>query len=197
MRWQDLLALLLLSYWTVLAAELIGDKSIYTVTSLAMRFRSGVVYCGIGAAFMVKMLVAVLFGGVLGQLPMTWASAISTLTFLISAICIWFKKKEPDRPVPEAARTWQSAAAVSFLAIFCSEWADFGQLSAAALVAKYHAPGTIWLGGSLALCTKGALAMTLGMNLRKRVPDRLARTLATASCLVLALVSLHDLVARN
>jgi hypothetical protein len=30
----------LISYWTVLVAELIGDKSIYTVASLSLRFQA-------------------------------------------------------------------------------------------------------------------------------------------------------------
>ena len=59
---------------------------------------------------------------------------------------------------------------VSFLSIFFSEWADLGQISAAALVTKFNAPVPIWLGGSLALCSKAALVMTLGLNLRRRYP---------------------------
>lgn len=35
---------LLASYWTVLVAELIGDESIYTVASLSLRLRAGLVF---------------------------------------------------------------------------------------------------------------------------------------------------------
>ncbi|HEV7515926.1 MAG TPA: TMEM165/GDT1 family protein [Thermoanaerobaculia bacterium] len=196
MAWRDLTAYLLLSYWTVLVAELIGDRSIYTVTSLAMRFRPGVVYCGITVAFMGKMLVAVLFGRLLGHLPPTWTSAVSAASFFATAICIAFKRRGEPRPEPEVAPAWRNVALVSFLAIFFSEWADFGQISAAALVTRTNAPLAIWLGGSLALCTKGALAMTLGLHLRRRIPLSLARALATASCLILGLTSLYDLLPR-
>ena len=67
--------------------------------------------------------------------------------------------------------------------------------SAAALAAGSNAPGLVWMGGTLALCTKGALAMTLGVSLRKHVPDRLARTIASSSCFVLGLISLRELLA--
>jgi len=60
---------LVTSYWTVLVAELIGDKSIYTVASLTLRFRARPVLFGMTAAFGGKMLAAVLLGQLLMQLP--------------------------------------------------------------------------------------------------------------------------------
>ncbi len=194
MAWRDLISYFVLSYWTVLVSELIGDRSIYTVTSLAMRFRPRLVYCGISAAFMGKMLVAVWFGKVLGQLPAFWISAISAATFLTSAVCIWLHEEKPAPEVPGTPRPWTGAVSISFLAIFFSEWADLGQISAAALVMKFNAPGPVWLGGSLALCTKGALALALGVGVRDRVPRHLVRLLSAASCLVLAVVSLYGLL---
>jgi len=184
---------LLLSYWTVLASELIGDKSIYTVTSLAVRFRPRGVYCGICAAFLAKMLMAVLFGKGLSSLPSSWLSWISAATFLLSAVWIWLKDEKPAPYAAEGAGfSWTNAVSVSFFSIFFSEWADLGQLSAAALVLKTHAPGPIWLGGSLALCTKGALAMALGLSLRGKIPRHLLRVLSASTCLVLALVAIYD-----
>lgn len=59
---------------------------------------------------------------------------------------------------------------------------------------KYNAPGPVWLGGSLALCTKGALAMTLGVGLRKRISNHLARMVSITSCLVLGFLALFDLL---
>jgi len=197
MAWRELGSYLLLSYWAVFAAELVGDRSIYTVTSLALRFRPLRVYCGITLAFLGKMLVAVLFGSLLSRLPLLWTSAISAASFFATAFCLAWKGRRRPRPEPEAAPAWHGAVAVSFVAVFFSEWADFGQLSAAALVAKYHAPVPIWLGGTLALCTKGALAMTLGLNLRRRVPADLARAVSVASCLVLGCVSLSELLPRG
>jgi len=191
--WRGFASYLFLSYWTVLTAELIGDRSLYTVTSLAVRFPMRLVYFGLTIAFMGKMLAAVLLGRALVHLPLACTSTISAATFFGSAICIWHRRGR--QPVePEVTSSWHGAVAVSFLSIFFSEWADFGQISAAALVTKFNAPLPIWLGGSLALCSKGALAMTLGLNLRRRIPDRLARALSTASCLALGLVSLYELI---
>jgi len=182
---------LFLSYWTVLASELVGDKSIYTVTSLTMRFRPQWVYCGICAAFLGKMSIAVLFGRELGRLPSFWLSGISAATFLLSAAWIWLKAEKPGPGAPGCVGfSWTNAVSVSFFSIFFSEWADLGQIAAAALVVKSNAPGPIWLGGSLALCTKGALAMLLGLSLRERIPRHLVRALSAATCLLLAIVTL-------
>ena len=68
---------LVASYWTVLVAELIGDKSIYTVASLTLRFRARLVFLAMVAAFGGKMLAAVLFGGLLTQLPAGLVTAAS------------------------------------------------------------------------------------------------------------------------
>jgi putative Ca2+/H+ antiporter (TMEM165/GDT1 family) len=197
MGWLDLMSFLLLSYWTVLAAELIGDKSIYTVTSLGMRFPPKWVFCGLSLAFMGKMLIAVLFGRVMAGLPQTWTSGLSAAAFFGSAVCIWRSRSTQSQSGPEAVPSWLGAVSVSFLTMFLSEWADLGQISAATLVMKYNAAWPIWLGGTLALCSKGALALTLGTNLRRRIPERYARRLSVSSCLILALISLYSLISSQ
>lgn len=194
MVWEGSAQLFFVTYSTVLAGELIGDKSIFTVASLTLRFRPAAALCGVFAAFIGKMSVAVLFGHLLARLPARWASGLSAATLLVTALCAWLAKPE-DHPRGELRVPWRSAVAVAFSAIFFSEWGDPGQLAAAALAATSAAPGIVWLGGTLALCTKGALAMTLGVSLRRHVPDRLVRTISSLCCLVLGLISLRDVLA--
>jgi putative Ca2+/H+ antiporter (TMEM165/GDT1 family) len=184
--------LFLLAYWTVLASELIGDRSILTVASLATRFRPAAVACGIAVAFMIKMLVAVLCGDLLARLPVRWASALSAATLLTTALYLWLGKHQESAEAPEPSRRRRNAIGVAFSAVFLAEWIDPGQISAAALAAKSASPMIVWLAGTLALWTKGGLAMTLGAGLRRRIPDRLARAAASSCCLVLGLVSLVD-----
>lgn len=185
---------LVAAYWTILVAELIGDKSIYTVACLALRFRAKWVFLGIAAAVSGKMLAAVLLGKLLLRMPSHWATAVSAVAFFAAAIFLWLRKPESvaERdPVPE---TWLRAAAVSFSSLFFTEWLDPGQIAAAAFTVESHLPLAAWLGGTLALTTKGALAMTLGVKLRERLPERGLRRLATASCCLLGLLALYDTV---
>ena len=194
MAWQGSTQLLFVTYSAVLAGELIGDRSIFTVASLTLRFRPAATICGVLAAFMGKMSVAVLSGHLLARMPARWTSGLSAATLLVTALCVWISKEE-ERPRADLPVRWRSAVPVAFSAIFFSEWGDPGQIAAAALAAGSNAPGLVWVGGTLALCTKGALAMTLGVSLRKHVPDRLARTIASSSCFVLGLLSLRELLA--
>jgi putative Ca2+/H+ antiporter (TMEM165/GDT1 family) len=194
MVWQGSAQLFIVTYSMVLAGELIGDKSIFTVASLTLRFRPAAAICGVLAAFIGKMSVAVLFGHLLARLPPHWTSGLSAATLLVTAACAWLSK-EADHPRGDLRVPWRSAVAVAFSAIFFSEWGDPGQLAAAALAASSDAPGIVWLGGTLALCTKGALAMTLGVSLRRYVPERLVRKISSLCCLVLGLVSLRDVFA--
>jgi putative Ca2+/H+ antiporter (TMEM165/GDT1 family) len=186
--------LLALTYSTVLASELIGDKSIFTIASLAMRFRPAAVACGIAVAFMAKMSAAVLSGHFLTHLPVRWTSGLSAATLFATALYVWLKPQETPPAEPDPARGWRSGVSVAFSAIFFAEWADPGQLAAAALAAGYAAPGVIWLAATLALFTKGGLAMTLGAGLRRRIPDSLARAISSTCCMVLGVVSLVDLL---
>lgn len=192
---MGVVTVLLAAYWTVLLAELAGDKSIYTVTSLALRFRPASVFCGLTAAFMGKMLAAVLLGRTLLYLPSKWLTAASAGVFFATALSLWFRGsgREPSRTL---GRSWSNAVAVSFGAIFFSEWGDLGQVSAAALTARYQLPVAIWLGATLAMMTKASLALTAGLQLRRRISERLLRLLATLSCAALGTASLIALAAR-
>lgn len=182
--------LMLVAYWTVLVAELVGDKTIYTVSSLALRFRPFIVLVSLVLAFAVKMFVAVLLGKFIVRFDSRWTDLISACAFFISAALIWFEEKE-DRPDESPISIhWSRAALVSFGSLFFTEWGDPGQISAAALVLKSHSPWAVWLGGTAAMVTKGVLAMTLGVKLAERLPQRTLRILASASCGVLGVVAL-------
>lgn len=189
MTWHGAARLLLITYSTVLASELVGDKSILTISSLAVRLQPAAAACGIAAAFMIKMLVAVLSGQLLASLPMRWTNACSAVTLLLAAAFVWrAERKAPPRGGDRAGP--RSSVLLAFSAIFFCEWGDPGQISAAALAAGTKAPGLVWLGGACALCTKGALAMTLGVSVRRRIPDRVARAASCACCLALGLAAL-------
>jgi putative Ca2+/H+ antiporter (TMEM165/GDT1 family) len=183
---------LVASYWTVLVAELIGDKSIYTVASLSLRFRAGLVFCGMLVAFGGKMLVAVLLGKVLVQIPAHWAAALSGLVFFLAAAFTWFRGPEEAEDLPPESASWLRATLIPFASLFLTEWGDPGQISAAALTAQSNQPLAAWIGGTLAMTTKGVLALTLGLRLRERINRRALRVVATVSCCVLGVLALRD-----
>jgi len=180
---------LLLAYWTILVAELVGDKSIYTVASLATRFAWWQVLAGISAAFALKMLVAVLLGNSLADLPGKWLALLSAVTFFATAAFFLSRSSEKPQTAPGQGH-WPGAVAVSFAAVFFSEWVDAGQLAAAVLTAQHKLPLAVWCGGMMALITKSVIGMTIGVKLRDYLPDLLLRRIAAASCLLLGSISL-------
>jgi putative Ca2+/H+ antiporter (TMEM165/GDT1 family) len=188
--------LLVVTYWTVFISELVGDKSIYTVSSLALRFRPLAVFAGLAFAFASKMLAAVLLGSFVVQLNSRWTDWVSAIAFFVSAMVIWFEEPETPASQPEGNVGWSRAATVCFSSLFFTEWGDPGQISAAALTLKSHAIVAVWLGGTLAMITKGLLAMVLGVKLRERLPQRTLRTLASASCCLLGVLALGGIAFR-
>lgn len=184
------LSLLLATYGTVFLAELVGDKNLYTISTLTVRFKVWPVCCGIALAFSAKMLAAVLLGQAIAGLPSTLVTGASAVTFFTTGLIIWMKKPEgaPQRSVKRSY--WSSALPVSFAAIFFSEWGDVGQIAAATLAARSHAPVVVWLGAVLALMTKGILALTLGAAACRRLPQNILRYGALTLCFTMGILSL-------
>jgi putative Ca2+/H+ antiporter (TMEM165/GDT1 family) len=181
--------LLLAVYGTVLLSELLGDKSVYTISSLTLRFRPLSVFYGFTAAFMLKMLIAVLFGQIIAQLPKPIVALISAGTFFVTALIIWFKRSTSDQERGERQYYLSRGALLTFTAIVFSEWADIGQIMTATLTARYQLPLLVWLGATLALITKGLLALMLGHGLRKRFPMRMLRPVSASVCVLMGVIS--------
>jgi putative Ca2+/H+ antiporter (TMEM165/GDT1 family) len=188
------LYLFFVAYGTIFVAELIGDKNIYTISSLATRFRPFQVFCGFTAAFAIKTLVAILLGSVIAELPTSLVATTSTVTFFLTALVIWFKRNRNAVAEREYKGHLPTAMLVPFAAILLSEWGDIGQIMAATLTARYHAPLVVFLGGTLALMTKGVLALSIGFSLRRRVPISILRPVSAILCVILGVISAISLI---
>jgi putative Ca2+/H+ antiporter (TMEM165/GDT1 family) len=184
-----MISLLLTAYVTVLVAEMVGDKTLYTLGTLATRFRLLPILAGAAAAFMLKMLAAVLLGRLLATLPGEVVAAVSAITFFAMAVGLWLKKPSPEPAEGLPPTRWSRAALISFAAIFFPEWGDAGQLAAAMLVAQHRAPVVIWVGATLAMTTKACLAVTLGIGLRRYVPHRVVRIVTVLLCITMGLLA--------
>ena len=179
-------------YGAILVSELVGDRSLLMIGSLTVRFSAVSIFCGFAAAFAVKMLVAVLLGRIIAELPQNFVMLTSSLTFFATAMVIWFKKKDTASTTDDDDVRISKGMLVTFFAIIFSEWADPGQIMAATLTARYKLPLIVWLAGTSALITKGVLALALGRGLRKRIPMHWLRPVSAIVCLVLAVVSVIE-----
>ena len=182
------------TYVAVLIAELRGDKTIFTMSALATRFKIVPALIGASIAFSVKMLVAVLFGLIIMTLPRLLILGISVITFGTMSIGFMFRKPSIKSPNSEINTKSSRAIMISFLAIFLPEWGDPGQLSAALLAAKSGYLHVVWLAATLAMITKALLAAVLGLGLRRWLPSNLSRILAAAIFLILAFTGILSIV---
>lgn len=175
------------AYSTVLVAELLGDKSIYTIASLSSRFRAGLILAGVSAAFALKMLVAVLVGRAITALPPVAVAAASCAGFLFTA---WTLLREERAP----SESFGGALGISFTSIALTEWCDPGQLAAALLTIRTQAPLLIWTAATAALVTKGVVALGLGSMARQYVRTLWFRAAAVTACGAMAVLSAIDAV---
>jgi Ca2+/H+ antiporter, TMEM165/GDT1 family len=186
--------LFFLTYGAVFVAEIVGDKLLYTTGVLATRYRTIPIMFGMLVAFMAKMGVAVLVGKAISTLPPLLVAAVTATSFLGVAYALWRKPTTESESKKEHPAS--KAAMVSFAAIFFSEWGDVGQITAAALSAKYAAPLVVWLGAVSAMATKGALAASIGAGVRRwiseRIPPRILRYGGVGLLLILGLLSVVE-----
>jgi len=119
-----MLYLFFVTFGTIFVAELIGDKNIYTISSLATRFRPSQVFCGFTVAFAIKTLIAILLGSVIAELPTSLVATTSTVTFFLTALMIWFKRSNNAPADREYESHSPKALLVPFASILFSEWGD-------------------------------------------------------------------------
>lgn len=180
-----------MSYALVLIAEIAGDKLLYTTGVLATRYSSAPMLAGVGVAFMLKMLAAVLFGAAVAGFEPRAVAALSAVTFVTMAITLCVKRPENSElpRTPAISR----AMVVSFAAVFFSEWGDIGQITAATLSTRYNTPLLVWAGATLAMVTKAALAISLGAALQRRIPKHALRYCGASLLLFMGVLSVLEL----
>jgi putative Ca2+/H+ antiporter (TMEM165/GDT1 family) len=189
-----MLPILFAAYGAVFAAEIAGDKVLYTPSVLAARYRTAPILCGMAIAFMAKMGVAVLVGKAISKLPPLVVAAVTTVNFFAIAYALW---RKPNRGESKKDSPASRAMMVSFAAIFFSEWGDFGQVTAATLAARFGSPLVVWVGAVGAMVTKGALAAYAGAAVQQwvqqHVSPKTVRYVAVAVLLLLGLLSAAEI----
>jgi len=167
-----MLGIFLATYAAVFLAEIAGDKLLYTTGVLAARYRSAPIMVGMAFAFTLKMGVAVAVGDAISRLPRLFVAALTAASVLGVAWAVW---RKPDaRNESKESHGAGKAAMLTFATIFFSEWGDVGQITAAAMAARYPAPIIVWAGAVSAMVTKGILAASLGGGVRKWIQANLS-----------------------
>jgi putative Ca2+/H+ antiporter (TMEM165/GDT1 family) len=195
------------TFGTIFLVEL-PDKTFIAALVLSTRFRPLAVWVGVGLAFGVQTLLAVTAGALATLLPDTLLKTVALLIFLAGAFVLArtapgadeIEKEQEEEYAAKAGtdvapRSFVKAAVASFLILFAAEWGDLSQLLTISLVTKYHDHVSVFVGAWVALLAVSGLAVLAGRVLLRYLRLSVLHYVGAAVCLVLAALTLYELVA--
>jgi putative Ca2+/H+ antiporter (TMEM165/GDT1 family) len=198
------LAIFALTFGAIFVVEL-PDKTFIAALVLSTRYKPLAVWIGVGLAFGVQTVVAVTAGTLATLLPDTLIKSVAFLIFLVGAILLVrtapgadaAEKEQEEEFEAKAAepKSFFKAAVASFLVLFAAEWGDLSQLLTISFVTKYHDHVSVFLGAWAALLTVSGLAVLAGRVLLRYMKLSLLHYIGAAVCLVLAVVTLVEVLA--
>jgi Ca2+/H+ antiporter, TMEM165/GDT1 family len=185
------LTVALTTFAIILLAEL-PDKTALATLVLSTRYRPWPVLAGVGAGFIVQVLLAVLAGSLLGLVPHHILEIVVGALFLGGAVILLIshssnEEEKVDRPPSQ--KFWVGAGA-SFMVVVVAEFGDLTQVLTANLVARYHDPVAVGIAAVLAMWSVSAAAVFGGRNLLRLVPVKIVTRVAAGLMVVLAGFSL-------
>jgi putative Ca2+/H+ antiporter (TMEM165/GDT1 family) len=182
---------LLISFGVIFVAEL-GDKSQLMALTFATRYRALPVLAGITAATAVVHLVSVVVGALLGAaLPARPMNLLAGLAFL--GFAAWTLRGDPlsGDEAARAGRSTSSAVLAASVAFFLAELGDKTMLATITLATREGLAGT-WLGSTVGMVAADAIAIAIGQQLGRRLPERAVRIGAAASFVVFGALLLAE-----
>lgn len=192
-----------LTFFGIFLVEL-PDKTFIATLVMSTRMRPLFVWIGVGLAFLVQTLVAVLLGKAASFLPDDVVHVAAAAMFLLGAIILLREARTADEEEAETEREYAEKAGVahglrviltSFVVLFAAEWGDLSQLLTISLVAKYDEPLSVFLGAWGALLAVSGLAVLVGRALLARMRLSLLHQIGAAVCLLLAAITVWELLA--
>lgn len=191
------LAVAITTFALIFPAEL-PDKTAVASIVLGSRYRPGFVYLGVALGFAVSVVIALAAGGLLALLPHRVLSVVVAVLFAVGAVLLLRTRSAADEPAALASKppaTLWRVAATSFVVIVLAEMGDLTQILIVNLVAHYHDPLAVGIGGLLALWAVGALAVAGGRGLLRLVPVGFITVAGAVAMSVMAVVSLAGVAA--
>jgi putative Ca2+/H+ antiporter (TMEM165/GDT1 family) len=159
------------SFGVVFVAEL-GDKSQLMALTFATRYRALPVLVGITIATAVVHAVSVAVGYGLGAaLPTGWIALVAAVAFF--GFGAWTLRGDTltDDEQVKAERSTGSAVVAASVAFFLAELGDKTMLATITLATQYGWFGT-WAGSTLGMVAADALAIVVGRQLGRHLPER-------------------------
>ena len=194
-----------LTFGAIFVVEL-PDKTFIATLVLSTKFRPLLVWIGVGLAFAVQTVVAVVLGKAAGLLPETVVHVATALMFLAGAVILFRTAGSADEDEAESESEYAAkvstktvgavkAVVTSFLVLFAAEWGDLSQLLTLSLVAKYDDPASVFIGAVAALLAVSGLAVLLGRWLLNHIKLQTLHYVGGGMCVLLLGLTIYELLA--
>ena len=183
----------ILTFGVVFVAEL-GDKSQLMVLAFATRYPAVPILAGVATAAGMLYAVSVGVGAVLrSALPTRPLTIIAGIAFIGFALWTWFGAEEddPDADAPPRATSTRQAAVTAGTAFFVAELGDKTMLATVGLATTEHLAG-VWLGATTGMLAAAAIAIVVGRQLGRRLPERALRAGAAIAFAVFGVAMLVE-----
>lgn len=197
------LAVIAIVFGAIFIVEL-PDKTFIATLVLSTRYQPFAVWVGVGLAFLVQTLIAVVAGHLTTFLPDTLIKSVALVIFLVGGVVLIRSAPGADAEEQEQeqeyaakaveSRTGLRAVAASFLVLFAAEWGDLSQLLTISMVARYGHPVSVFIGAWTALLTVSGLAVLAGRVLLRYVKLSVVHYVGGGVCLLLAAITAVELI---
>ncbi len=180
------------TFLAIFFAEL-PDKTMFATLLLSTRFKRKLpVWIGVSSGYGLHVVIAVLLGSALSNLPERPIHLAIGALFTVGGIITWRSGTDDDDDVRETAtaRTFMSIAWTAASVIAVAEFADLTQLATAGFAARFSDPVGVGLGAFLALSSVSGCAVLLGSWLQRVVPLRLIQKVAAVLFLTIGIVTI-------
>jgi putative Ca2+/H+ antiporter (TMEM165/GDT1 family) len=153
------------------------------------------VWGGVTLGYATHVLLAVIFGTALSQLPKTPIHVLVGLLFMTGGVMTWRAGSSAEHDETSKWSSSMSNARVVWTAasvILVAEFGDLTQLATAGFAARFDDPIAVGIGSIVALSSVSGLAVLAGGWLQKKVPlNKIQRAAAVlfASIGIVTLVS--------
>lgn len=182
----------IVTFFAIFLAEL-PDKTMFATLLLSTRFKRKLpVWIGVSAGYGLHVVIAVLLGSALSNLPERPIQLAVGALFTIGGIITWRSGADDDDDVAQTAmpRSYMSIVWTAASVIAVAEFADLTQLATAGFAARFADPVGVGLGAFLALSSVSGCAVLLGSWLQRVVPLRLIQKAAAVLFVTIGVVTI-------